>query len=72
MNENSKINSLSKIEVDKDSFLVFRGESKDYEKTALTPGIYRENYIKHEDVIYREMQRLTLISTQKLIKLVVI
>jgi len=51
------IKEVSKIKVDKESFLVFRGESEDFKKTALTPGIYRDNYIKNEDKIYREMQR---------------
>ena len=51
------IKKISDIKVSEDSFLVFRGESKDYTETALLPGIYRNEFIKDEDKIYREMQR---------------
>ncbi len=51
------IKEVSAIKVDKDNFLVFRGESKDYGDSALTPNIYRDGYIENEDKIYREMQR---------------
>ena len=50
------IQKVSEIEVNSDSLLFFRGESKDRE-TALSPSIYREKYIQSEEVIYREMQR---------------
>ena len=36
----------------------FRGESEDFEATALQPSIYRKaNHLKNEHHIYREMQR---------------
>lgn len=50
------IQKVSEIEVNSDSLLFFRGESKDRE-TALSPSIYREKYIQSEEIIYREMQR---------------
>ncbi|WP_133406876.1 FRG domain-containing protein [Parashewanella tropica] len=40
-----------------DNLLVYRGEKKDYEETALVPFVYRKNYISKEDIIYRESQR---------------
>ena len=39
------------------TILAFRGEKEDYGDTALCPFIYRNNYIKNEDKIYRESQR---------------
>lgn len=51
------INFVSKIGKQSENLLVFRGEKKDYGKTALVPLVYREGYIKNEDVIYRESQR---------------
>jgi hypothetical protein len=39
------------------NLLVFRGEKKDYGVTALVPLVYREEFIKSEDIIYRESQR---------------
>ncbi len=35
----------------------FRGESKDYRNSALTPSVYRERYLENEPNIYHEMQR---------------
>lgn len=51
------INFVSKIGEQSENILVFRGEKKDYGETALIPLIYRNGYIKNEDVIYRESQR---------------
>lgn len=39
------------------NLIVFRGEKQDYGATALVPLVYRDQYIKYEDVIYRESQR---------------
>lgn len=39
------------------NLLVFRGEKRDYGVSALVPLVYRDGYIKKEDVIYRESQR---------------
>lgn len=51
------INFVSKIGRQSENLLVFRGEKKDYGKTTLVPLVYRDGYIKNEDVIYRESQR---------------
>jgi FRG domain len=51
------INFVSKIGSQSENLLVFRGEKKDYGKTTLVPLVYRNGYIKNEDVIYRESQR---------------
>ena len=45
--------------------LMFRGEKKYYANTALQPKVYRDAYIKYEDVIFRESQRFNdLVFTQ--------
>ena len=46
-----------KIGRNTDNLIAFRGEKRDYEQTALVPLVYRENYIKKEELIYRESQR---------------
>jgi len=48
---------LKKVQRAKDdSIFVFRGERKDY-KEPLVSSIYRNGYIKNEEVIFRESQR---------------
>ena len=55
------INYLKELTIDDNTQLAFRGEKEDFSKnkinTALTPSIYRDGYIHHEEYIYREMQR---------------
>jgi hypothetical protein len=48
---------VSSLDMDNKSILTFRGDSKEYVETALTAGIYRDDYIENEDIIYREIQR---------------
>jgi len=50
------IKYISKLK-NENRVLMFRGETKDYGKTALVPLIYRDKYIENEDIIYRETQR---------------
>jgi len=51
------IKYVTKLKVDNNIQLAFRGEKEDY-SSALTPSIYRNDaYIKNEELIYREMQR---------------
>lgn len=56
------VEKISEIQINSGNFLVFRGEKKDYGETALQPYVYRDNYIKHEDVIYRECQRFNNVN----------
>lgn len=48
---------VSEIGKKSDNYLAFRGEMKDHGDTALVPLVYRDGYIKNEDIIYRESQR---------------
>lgn len=48
---------VSDIGKKSDNLLVFRGEKKDYGQTALVPHVYRDSYLRSEDIIYRESQR---------------
>jgi len=50
---------ISKIKQKSNITLAFRGEKEDYSKmnTELSPFIYRGNYLKKEDKIFRESQR---------------
>lgn len=52
------ISFVTNLRVANNISLAFRGETKDYKETALTPSLYRKfNYINKENLIYKEMQR---------------
>jgi hypothetical protein len=52
------IEFIINIKIKKNIVLAFRGEKEDYKETALVPSLYRnKNFIKNEELIYREMQR---------------
>lgn len=52
------ISFVTDLKITNNILLAFRGETKDYKETALTPSLYRlPHYINNEELIYREMQR---------------
>lgn len=51
------IKIVARLDVEDEYGLFFRGEKRVYFKTELHPYIYRDNYIKHEDIIFRETKR---------------
>lgn len=51
------ISFATEIGSNSEHLLVFRGEKKDYIKSALVPFIYRDGYIYNEENIYKESQR---------------
>ena len=53
------ITYITTLEINDNVQLAFRGEKEDYGDDKLVPSIYRTktNYLKNEEIIYREMQR---------------
>ena len=51
------VDYVTKITYNKNNTLYFRGENKDFDAGAFQPSVYRNDFIRNEEVFYREMQR---------------